>query len=182
MILKDRLMGETLVLNRSLDPSFGDYIKLKDFNIPSELRIYQVDDLMPTIKEDFAVLEDMDAYHDEGMGDVKQNVLYFNDVVPFNVIYLDNSKSDKDNDDDKIDIKQSSRDMSVKPLPDLINTDVGAYAHGSNKLLETRPREGKSTNVGEVLTNLEIWKRWSFENSRQFCRGWSSIYGEQIVD
>ncbi|GKA90319.1 hypothetical protein Tco_0812189, partial [Tanacetum coccineum] len=67
----------------------------------------------------------------------EQNVLYFNDVFPFNVIYLDDSKSDKDNDDDKIDIKQSSRDMSVKPLPDLINTDVGAYAHGSNKLLET---------------------------------------------
>ncbi|GKA57214.1 hypothetical protein Tco_0756402 [Tanacetum coccineum] len=66
----------------------------------------------------------------------EQNVLYFNDVFPFNVIYPDDSKSDKDNDDDKIDIKHSSGDMSVKPLPDLINTDVGAYAHGSNKLLE----------------------------------------------
>ncbi|GKE14088.1 hypothetical protein Tco_1421665, partial [Tanacetum coccineum] len=65
----------------------------------------------------------------------EQNVLYFNDVFPFNVIYPDDSKSDKDKDDDKIDIKRSG-DMSVKPLPDLINTDVGAYAHGSNKLLE----------------------------------------------
>ncbi|GKB47552.1 hypothetical protein Tco_0898305 [Tanacetum coccineum] len=37
-----------------------------------------------------------------------QNVLYFNDVFPFNVIYPDDSKSDKDNDDDKINIKQSS--------------------------------------------------------------------------
>ncbi|GKD55186.1 hypothetical protein Tco_1288573 [Tanacetum coccineum] len=35
----------------------------------------------------------------------EQNVLYFNDVFPFNVIYPDDSKSDKDNDDDKIDIK-----------------------------------------------------------------------------
>ncbi|GJS74453.1 hypothetical protein Tco_0707294 [Tanacetum coccineum] len=59
----------------------------------------------------------------------EQNVLYFNDVFPFNVIYPDDSKSDKDKDDDKIDIKRSG-DMSVKPLPDLINTDVGAYAHG----------------------------------------------------
>ncbi|GJR05971.1 hypothetical protein Tco_0528955 [Tanacetum coccineum] len=67
----------------------------------------------------------------------EQNIFYFNDVFPFNVIYPDDSKSDKDNDDDKIDVKQSSRDMSVKPLPDLINTDVGAYAHGSNNLLET---------------------------------------------
>ncbi|GJS13072.1 hypothetical protein Tco_0407544 [Tanacetum coccineum] len=38
----------------------------------------------------------------------KQNVLYFNDLFPFNVIYPDDSKSDKDNDDDKIDIKQTS--------------------------------------------------------------------------
>ncbi|GJV64117.1 hypothetical protein Tco_1474945 [Tanacetum coccineum] len=35
----------------------------------------------------------------------EQNVLYFNDVFPFNVIYPDDSKLDKDNDDDKIDIK-----------------------------------------------------------------------------
>ncbi|GJS91099.1 retrovirus-related pol polyprotein from transposon TNT 1-94 [Tanacetum coccineum] len=35
-----------------------------------------------------------------------------------------------DNDDDKIDIEHSSRDLSVKPLPNVINTDDGAYAHG----------------------------------------------------
>ncbi|GJV63935.1 hypothetical protein Tco_1474763 [Tanacetum coccineum] len=40
--------------------------------------------------------------------EVEQNVLYFNDLFPFNVIYPDDSKSDEDNDDDKIDIKQSS--------------------------------------------------------------------------
>ncbi|GKC64000.1 hypothetical protein Tco_1096598 [Tanacetum coccineum] len=67
----------------------------------------------------------------------EQNVLYFNDLFSFNVIYPDDSKTDKDNDDDKIDIEHSLGDLSVKPLPDVINTDVGAYAHGSNKLLET---------------------------------------------
>ncbi|GKC11176.1 hypothetical protein Tco_1007958 [Tanacetum coccineum] len=36
----------------------------------------------------------------------------------------------KDNDYDKVDIEHSSGDLSVKPLPDVINTDVGAYAHG----------------------------------------------------
>ncbi|GJZ10307.1 hypothetical protein Tco_0545066, partial [Tanacetum coccineum] len=60
----------------------------------------------------------------------EQNVLNFNDLFPFNVIYPNDSKSDKDNDDDKVDIKHSSGDLSVKPLPDVINTDVGAYAHG----------------------------------------------------
>ncbi|GJV87954.1 putative reverse transcriptase domain-containing protein [Tanacetum coccineum] len=49
--LEARLMGETLVLNRSLNPFFKDYIELKDLNEPLELRRDQVDDLMPTIKE-----------------------------------------------------------------------------------------------------------------------------------
>ncbi|GJX86747.1 hypothetical protein Tco_0337521 [Tanacetum coccineum] len=44
--LEARLMGETLVLNRSLDPLYGDYIELNDLNVPLELRRDQVDDLM----------------------------------------------------------------------------------------------------------------------------------------
>ncbi|GKA11524.1 hypothetical protein Tco_0691070 [Tanacetum coccineum] len=60
----------------------------------------------------------------------EQNILYFNDLYPFDVIYLDDSKSDKDNDDDKIDIKQSS-------WGNVRYTDVGAYAQRSNKLFET---------------------------------------------
>ncbi|GJX03701.1 hypothetical protein Tco_0189617 [Tanacetum coccineum] len=60
----------------------------------------------------------------------EQNVLNFNDLFPFNVIYPDDSKTDKDNNNDKIDNEHSLGDLSVKPLPDLINTDVGAYEHG----------------------------------------------------
>ncbi|GJU40224.1 hypothetical protein Tco_1193181 [Tanacetum coccineum] len=67
----------------------------------------------------------------------EENVLNFNNLFPFNIIYPNDLKSDKDNDDDKVDIEHSSRDLSVKLLLDVINTDVGAYAHGSNKLLET---------------------------------------------
>nr|GFB90770.1 hypothetical protein [Tanacetum cinerariifolium] len=48
----------------------------------------------------------------------EQNALNFNDLFSFNVIYPNNSKSDKDNDDDKVDIEHSSGDLSVKPLPD----------------------------------------------------------------
>ncbi|GJT55459.1 hypothetical protein Tco_0990513 [Tanacetum coccineum] len=47
--------------------------------------------------------------------EVEQNVLYFNDLFPFNIIYPDDLKSDKDNDDNEIDMIQSSRDM--EPLP-----------------------------------------------------------------
>ncbi|GJT86035.1 hypothetical protein Tco_1067752 [Tanacetum coccineum] len=49
--LEARLMEETLVLNRSLDPFSEDYIELNDLNEPFELRINQGDDLMPTNKE-----------------------------------------------------------------------------------------------------------------------------------
>ncbi|GJR49143.1 hypothetical protein Tco_1317246 [Tanacetum coccineum] len=59
----------------SLDPFFEDYIELNDLNKPFELRRNQGDDL--TIEEgtffvvmDFAVIENIDAYRDEGMGDV----------------------------------------------------------------------------------------------------------------
>ncbi|GJY02261.1 hypothetical protein Tco_0360413 [Tanacetum coccineum] len=62
----------------------------------------------------------------------EQNILYFNDLLPFNIIYHDDLKSDKDNDIDEIDIEQSLRDMSVVPLPNVINTDDGAYALRNN--------------------------------------------------
>ncbi|GKD49530.1 hypothetical protein Tco_1278506, partial [Tanacetum coccineum] len=98
--LEARLMGETLVFNRSLDIFYGDYVELNDLNVPLELRRDQVDDLMPTIKEGedkveykgknvvgafmnvpifvkknsvvthFAVVENMDGYRDQDMGDV----------------------------------------------------------------------------------------------------------------
>nr|GEU64992.1 hypothetical protein [Tanacetum cinerariifolium] len=61
----------------------------------------------------------------------EQHVLNFNDLFPFNVTYPNDSKSNKDNDDDKINIEKPSRDMSVIPLPDVINTDVCAYAQRS---------------------------------------------------
>ncbi|GKB27845.1 hypothetical protein Tco_0867246 [Tanacetum coccineum] len=113
--------GRSLILNRSLDPLYGDYIELNDLNEPLELRRNQVDDLEPTIEEgevidepmidrvetrsnnkivdgldeypgycdfdrkihiyyafnlqfscmiDFAVVENIDSYRDEGMGDI----------------------------------------------------------------------------------------------------------------
>ncbi|GKA90544.1 putative reverse transcriptase domain-containing protein [Tanacetum coccineum] len=85
--LEATLIGETLVLNISLDPFLEDYIELNDLNEPFELRRNQGDDLMPTIEEGEVIEEfrtrnedldtgiddypkDMDAYLDEGMGDV----------------------------------------------------------------------------------------------------------------
>ncbi|GJY26082.1 retrovirus-related pol polyprotein from transposon TNT 1-94, partial [Tanacetum coccineum] len=99
--LEARLMGETFLLNRSLDTFFEDYIELNDLNEPFELRRNQGNDLMPTIEEGEVIeefrtrndelnveiddylsycdydkkihidfLENIDAYRDDGMGDV----------------------------------------------------------------------------------------------------------------
>ncbi|GJV96291.1 putative reverse transcriptase domain-containing protein [Tanacetum coccineum] len=55
--LEARLIGDTLVLNRSLDPFLEDYIELNDLNEPFELRRNQGDDLMPTIEEGEVIKE-----------------------------------------------------------------------------------------------------------------------------
>nr|GEU44507.1 reverse transcriptase domain-containing protein [Tanacetum cinerariifolium] len=98
--LRAWLMGETLVLNRSLDPFYDNYIELNDLNVPLEVKRNQVDDLMPTIEKGEAVdkqiimevksrgddktvskifgypsdynqvVQDMDPYLDVGMGEV----------------------------------------------------------------------------------------------------------------
>ncbi|GJS46436.1 putative ribonuclease H-like domain-containing protein [Tanacetum coccineum] len=65
--LETRLTGETLILNRSFNPLYGDYIDLNDLNEPQELGRNRVDDLELTVEE---VVEDMDPYLDEGMGNV----------------------------------------------------------------------------------------------------------------
>ncbi|GKB19038.1 hypothetical protein Tco_0852961 [Tanacetum coccineum] len=62
--LEARLMGETLVINRSLDPLNGDYIELNDINEPFEHRRNQGDDLMPTIEKG-EVIEEFKTRDDE---------------------------------------------------------------------------------------------------------------------
>nr|GEW79380.1 hypothetical protein [Tanacetum cinerariifolium] len=123
--LKARLIGETLVINRSLDPFLEDYIELNYLNKPIELKRNQGDDLMPTIEEgevnvmtkefhnlimkdkmvykgnnvvgalmnvlisvgnfsvvtDIVVLKNMDAYRDEGIGDVIFGEPFLREVV-----------------------------------------------------------------------------------------------------
>ncbi|GKB43137.1 hypothetical protein Tco_0888079 [Tanacetum coccineum] len=89
----------------------------------------------------------------------EQNVIYFNDLFPFNVIYPGDLRSDKDNDDDKIDIRQFLED-------NVINTDVGAYTQGALKisgLAFTGKKELK------LLSELTIVRRitgdWGFATS-----------------
>nr|GEW37312.1 homeodomain-like protein [Tanacetum cinerariifolium] len=76
--LETRLMGETLVLNRSLDPFFEDYIELNDLNEPIQLRRNQGGDLMPTIEEAEVIKEfkTRDDKLDTGIGDYPSYYIY----------------------------------------------------------------------------------------------------------
>ncbi|GJS87524.1 reverse transcriptase domain-containing protein [Tanacetum coccineum] len=109
----------------------------------------------------------------------EQNVLNFNDLFPFNVIYPNDSKSDKDNDDDKVDIEHSSGDLSVKPLPDfqgnqrdyfLNDTFRGRSLVSSIVYYEVTPTDtfplrhifgGVTTRLLEVLQNHKGAIAWS---------------------
>nr|GEX74603.1 actin-binding, cofilin/tropomyosin type [Tanacetum cinerariifolium] len=87
----------------------------------------------------------------------EQNVLYFNDLFSFNIIYLDDLKSDTNNDNDKIDIKQSSGDMSVIPLANVINMDVGAYACYSRiNERQIQSKEGKIDSSKALDADLVV--------------------------
>nr|GEU50385.1 hypothetical protein [Tanacetum cinerariifolium] len=87
----------------------------------------------------------------------EQNVLNFNYLFPFNVICSNDSKSDKEKDDDKVDIEHSSGDLSVKPLTDVINTNVGAYAQRSNNLSKTsHDTSNKFLKTGIFIKELNL--------------------------
>ncbi|GJX92324.1 hypothetical protein Tco_0345650 [Tanacetum coccineum] len=101
--------------------------------------------------------------------EVEQNVLYFNDLFPFNVIYPNDSKSNKDNGDDKIDIKHFSGDLSVKPLPDVSIRRILGYGYGvSTSYTVLGPREDLFSenfmqdlvkgNRRILVDNLQIWR------------------------
>ncbi|GJU71172.1 hypothetical protein Tco_1262577 [Tanacetum coccineum] len=95
--------------------------------------------------------------------DEGQNVIYFNDLFPFNVIYPD-ELSDKDNDNDKIDIEHSSGDLSIEPLP---NDFTGKEIYN--------PRWEEIDNVGEVPI---IWNSCSLN---QHGESTEKISGEFLV-
>ncbi|GJW35387.1 homeodomain-like protein [Tanacetum coccineum] len=89
--LEAGLIGETLVINRSLDPLNGDYIELNDLNKPFELRRNQGDDLMSTIKEGEVIREfrTRDEDLDTGIDDYPS---YCDDDKKIHIDYAHNLK------------------------------------------------------------------------------------------
>ncbi|GJV39625.1 putative reverse transcriptase domain-containing protein [Tanacetum coccineum] len=87
--LEASLMGETLILNRSLDPLYEDYFKLNNLNAPLELR--RDDDLMPTIEEgevvDKHIIKEVKARNDNKL--VSRIIGYPSDYVQDEKIRID---------------------------------------------------------------------------------------------
>ncbi|GJZ16961.1 putative reverse transcriptase domain-containing protein, partial [Tanacetum coccineum] len=90
--LEARLMGETLVLNRSLDPFLEDYIELNDLNEPFELRRNQGDDLMPTIEEGNVIEEFRNRDEDLDIG-IDDYPSYCDDDKKIRIDYTHNLKT-----------------------------------------------------------------------------------------
>ncbi|GJS54361.1 putative reverse transcriptase domain-containing protein [Tanacetum coccineum] len=89
--LEARLMGETLVLNRSLDPFLEDYIELNDLNEPFELRRNQGDDLMPTIEEG-EVIEEFRTRDEDLYTEIDDYPNYCDDDKKIHIDYAHNLK------------------------------------------------------------------------------------------
>ncbi|GKA66410.1 hypothetical protein Tco_0766218, partial [Tanacetum coccineum] len=90
----------------------------------------------------------------------EQNVLYFNDLFPFNIIHPDDLKLEKDNDDNEIDIIQSLGVQSIRRIR-LTNTAYSTSTDLNTSYPEDLVKE-ISTNI--VSTSL---KCWSVETSRR---------------
>ncbi|GJR70737.1 hypothetical protein Tco_0016802 [Tanacetum coccineum] len=71
--------------------------------------------------------------------EVGQNVLYFNDLFPFNVIHPDDLKSDEDNDNNEIDVIQSSEGSEI--------------THGSNVIRIKKYFQIQDYALWEVIEN-----------------------------
>ncbi|GKA66497.1 hypothetical protein Tco_0766305 [Tanacetum coccineum] len=137
--LEARLIGETLVLNRSLDPFLEDYIELNDLNEPFELRRNQGDDLMPTIKEGEAIKEFRTRDDELNVG--------INDYPS----YCDYDK--------KIHI-DCAHNLKYSCM-------IGfEFTHANFPIIDLRSKE-ISMNIAGEFTNLEILKCWSLETSRR---------------
>nr|GEY24383.1 hypothetical protein [Tanacetum cinerariifolium] len=78
--------------------------------------------------------------------EAEQNILYFNDLLSFNIIYLDDLKSDKGDDDNKIDMIQSSGGSVLLGLVGLSVFALKGGGMGGNGYVKMEKSKAKCTN------------------------------------
>ncbi|GKD30565.1 hypothetical protein Tco_1241343, partial [Tanacetum coccineum] len=87
----------------------------------------------------------------------EQNVLYFNDSFPLNIIFPNNLKTIKDNDDD-IDITQPSRSNGLEaPMAEI--PDFAGLTEGMRQTLGDRLRMIYTKDEGQKLFTSHEWRR-----------------------
>ncbi|GJX94950.1 hypothetical protein Tco_0349536 [Tanacetum coccineum] len=187
--LEARLMRETLVLNRSLDPFLEDHIKLNDLNEPSESRRNQGDDLMPTIEEG-EVIEEFRTRDDELNVGIDDYPSYCDYDKKIHIDFLENMDAYRDETiGDVIFGEPFLREVEIKTkrfegMITIYNGDDEVtyqivrshprFKRHTNEqcnkippLLRDLGSKEISTNIGGEFTNLEILKCWSLETSRR---------------
>nr|GFA72832.1 hypothetical protein [Tanacetum cinerariifolium] len=154
--LEARLMAETLVLNRSLDPFFEDYIELNDLNEPIQLRRNQGGDLMPTIEEAEVIKEfkTRDDKLDTGIGDYPS---YYNYDKKIHIDYALNLK-------DKMEYKGNNVVGPLMNVPIFIKTFSVVTDFAILENMDAYRDEGMSdVIVGEPLLREVRIKAKQFE-------------------
>ncbi|GJW50693.1 hypothetical protein Tco_0092044 [Tanacetum coccineum] len=86
----------------------------------------------------------------------EQNVLYFNDLFPFNIIHPNDLKLEKDNDDNKIDIIQSLGDMAPLPPRDQRHLWLHYQVEGYTEEIVHDFEQSLETIFGRQVNRLHI--------------------------
>ncbi|GJR45978.1 hypothetical protein Tco_1314081 [Tanacetum coccineum] len=82
---------------------------------------------------------------------------YDKDSFSHKLISVNDLKSDSGNDNDKINVKLSSMDISIKPLDSVINVNVNTYSHEFDENFETNHDiPGKSFKFFVIMINVVI--------------------------
>nr|GEW82761.1 hypothetical protein [Tanacetum cinerariifolium] len=105
----------------SSEPVFGyfddlDYLKDFEKNIPATVYNGALTSKLDFLTEPSTNLQHIDDFNKTSLSKCdkeEQNVLYLNDLFPFNVIYPNDLKLDEDNDGKKADTEQPSGDIFV---------------------------------------------------------------------
>ncbi|GJW42534.1 hypothetical protein Tco_0071333 [Tanacetum coccineum] len=153
-------------------------------------RIWYDEDIhdLRSVETEFPSIAFNDEVSSEKTLSCEPTVSSLNDEIDFKISFDDSEDKDytpeKDNDDNKIDIKQSLGD-------NVINTDVGVYAHESNKLLETSDDSthdfetmtsgDDSTHDFEIMTLGDVLT-YDYDRLRDFDRGTCSVLVMVVLD
>ncbi|GJY48671.1 hypothetical protein Tco_0438627 [Tanacetum coccineum] len=104
----------------------------------------------PTVSPHNAIKADFDfTISFSESDDEDYTFIYDKNSSSYNLISVNDLKSDTGNDIDEINVKLPSEDISIKPLDSVINVNVDTYSHAFDKTIETN-----NDTLGEVLSDL----------------------------